>query len=119
MGETQRLLTNRMKEHRDEVGKRGYGMPFTRGNRKAPEIGRPKSAITDHDVNETYLMDLDSAKIVLKESDCRTRGIKESTVIGKNPQNINRDEGKHFISYLYDDLLPDVPNPKCPHTFKA
>ena len=60
-------------------------------------------------VKENHVMDWDSARIVhvVKESDWRTRVIKESIVIRKNPQNINRDESKHFLFHLYDDLFPD------------
>ena len=106
VSDTKRLLKIRVREHKDEVEKIGYGMPFTRRNRNTSETKRYKSAITDHVVKKEHVMDRDSASIVLKESDWRTRGIKESIIIRTNPQNINRDEGRHFLSNLYDDLLP-------------
>ena len=54
-------------------------------------------------------MDWNSAQIVVKEHDWRLRGIKEFIVIRKHPQNIHRDEGRNFLSHLYDDLLPSSP----------
>ena len=45
----------------------------------------------DYVVKENHVMDWDSARIVVKESDCRTRGMMESIIIRKNSQNINRD----------------------------
>ena len=53
------------------------------------------------------MIDWDSARIVVKESDWRTRGIKESITIRKNPQNINSNESKHLLPHLYNDLLLD------------
>ena len=47
--------------------------------------------------------------LVVKDSDLRTRSIQESIIIRKNPQNKNRDEGRDFLSHLYDDLLLSDP----------
>ena len=59
------------------------GMPFTMGNRMASEIERHRCAITDHvvKVNHGYMMDWDSSRIGVKDSDWRSRGIKESIII--------------------------------------
>ena len=56
----------------------------------------------DHVTKENHVMDWDSTGIIVKESNWRTRGIKESSVIRKNTQNINRDEVRN------NDLLPDT-----------
>ena len=45
-----------------------------------------------------------SAKIVERERDDQARGVKEAVYIRILP-NINRDEGRHHLSHLYDDLL--------------
>ena len=50
-------------------------------------------------------MDWESARLVVKECDWRARGIKESIILRKNPQNINRDKGRHFLPHLYEYLL--------------
>ena len=78
MIETKRLLKIRVREHGDGVKKIGDGMPFTRWKRKASHVSeteRHKSAITAHVVKENHVMDWDSARIAVKESDWRTRGI--------------------------------------------
>ena len=104
VGKTKRLLKTRVREHRDEVEKIRDSMPLTRRTEK-PQKQRQKSAIT-----EDRVMDENSARIVVKNSDWRARGIKESIVIRKNLQNINREEDRTFLShlYLYDDLLPEL-----------
>ena len=35
------------------------------------------------------------------------REIKEAIVMGKHPQNFNRDVGQYYLSHLEDDLLLD------------
>ena len=47
-------------------------MSFTIGNRKALETERHKSAITDHVVKENHVMNGDSTKIIVNESDWKT-----------------------------------------------
>ena len=56
------------------------------------------------------VMNWDSAKLVERESNWKVRGIKEAIWIRKTPNNINRDEGRHTLPHLYDDLL--VPQPR-------
>ena len=51
------------------------------------------------------MVDWDSTRVVVNESDWMTIGIKESIVIRKDAQNIYRDVGRPFLSHLYDDLL--------------
>ena len=46
-------------ENKDEVENIGDGMPFTRGNRKASEMERHKTAITAHVVKENHVIDWD------------------------------------------------------------
>ena len=40
-----------------------------------------------------HAIDKHSDKLVAKEVDCKTRGIKEASVIRKTFRNMNRDEG--------------------------
>mgnify|MGYP001545966652 CR=1 FL=1 len=109
IGETKRKLNTRVKEHRDEAEKVGSSLPFTRANRKQSQSQQWSSAITDHTVQNNHIMDWDSARIVQKESDWRTRGIIEALWIRKTRTNINRDEGRHHLTHLYDDLLEPHP----------
>ena len=62
------------------------------------------SAITDHTMKENHVIDWDSAKIVERERDDQARSVKEAVYIRILP-NMNRDEGRHHLSHLYDDLL--------------
>ena len=52
-------------------------------------------------MKENHLIDWDSAKIVEREGE---RGIKEA-VNKRILPNMNKDEGRHHLSHLYDDLL--------------
>ena len=63
-----------------------------------------RSAITDHAMKENHVIDWDCAKIVERERDDQARGVKEAVYIRILP-NMNRDEGRHHLSHLYDDLL--------------
>ena len=56
-------------------------------------------------VKEKHVMDWDSVRIVVKENEWSTRGITESIVIRKNPQNINRDEDRNLLSHRYHAFL--------------
>ena len=67
------------------------------------------SAITDHAMQENHLIDWESARIIEKERDDKARGIKEAVHIRILP-NMNRDEGRFYLSHLYDDLLGAVAN---------
>ena len=58
----------------------------------------------DHTMKENHVIDWDSAKIVERERDDQARGVKEAVYIRILP-NMNRDEGRHHLSHLYDDLF--------------
>ena len=104
VGETKRMLKTRVKEHREEVEKVDKGRSYTRETRKQSETDRWKSAITDHVCQNNHVIDWESARLVEREGDWKTRGIKEAIVIRK-VANMNRDEGRYQLSHLYDDLL--------------
>ena len=104
VGETKRLLEQRVKEHKKEVDVLADTQKFTRETRKTSITEFSKSAITDHARQLNHVIDWDSAKIVAREADWKIRGIKEAITI-RRTINMNRDEGRYTLSHLYDDLL--------------
>jgi uncharacterized protein YjbK len=82
---------------------------YTRSQRKVSEKEYNKSAITDHTTQENHVIDWNNIKIVAKESDLRTRQIKEAIWIRKEKSPMNRDEGAYKLSHTYDTLLTTLP----------
>jgi len=78
---------------------------YTRSSKITADKQVHKSAITDHVCQNNHLIDWGGAKFVARESDWRTRGIKEAIWIRKTPHTMNRDEGRYTLPHLYDDLL--------------
>ena len=64
-----------------------------------------KSAITNHMTQQNHIVDCEGAKFVDRESDWRTRGLKEAIWIRKTKDSMNRYEGRYRLSSIYDDLL--------------
>ena len=64
-----------------------------------------KSTITDHMTQHNHIVDWEGAKFIDRESDWRTRGIKEAIWIRKTKDRMNRDEGRYRLSHIYADLL--------------
>ena len=93
-----------MKEHKEEVEKMDNARVFTRGASQSAKETLHKSAITDHVMQNNHVIDWDSARIVEREADWVTRGMKEAIKI-RSTANMNRDEGRYQLSHLYDDLL--------------
>ena len=79
-----RTLRTRIKE---DAEKALASRPYTRNNRKT----------------------LEKEEFVDRESDWRTRGIKEAIWIRKTKDSMNRDEGQYRLSHIYDDLLKGQP----------
>ena len=111
VGETKRKLKVRVKEHRTETEKVNNGTRYTRDRRRQSETEIWGSAITDHAMKENHVIDWDSAKIVERERDDQARSVKDAVYIRILP-NMNRDEGRHHLSHLYDDLLGPLRAPK-------
>ena len=107
IGETKRTLATRIKEHRDETEKISRNVHFTRGQRESTSDVRSKSAVTDHVIKENHVINWESAKIVKKESDWFARGVKEAITICQHKKNMNRDEGRFFLSPIYKPLIKD------------
>ena len=104
VGETKRKLKVRVKEHRTEAEKVTNGTRYTRDRKRQSQTEMWGSAITDHTMKENHVIDWDSAKIVERERDDQARGVKDAVYIRILP-NMNRDEGRHHLSHLYNDLL--------------
>ena len=104
VGETKRKLKVRVKEHKEEVEKTMSEKKYTRASRKQSETDRWKSAITDHACQLNHVINWDSAKLIQRESDWFARGVREAISIRK-VKNMNRDEGRHQLPHIYDDLL--------------
>ena len=58
---------------------------------------------------QNHIIDWERAKFVDRESDWRTRGIKEEIWIRKTKDSMNRNEGRYRLSHIYDDLLKGHP----------
>ena len=64
-----------------------------------------KSAITDHAKSQNHVINWTDTKIKNVESNDTRRGIREAIQIRKCANNMNRDEGRYFLSHAYDVLL--------------
>ena len=64
-----------------------------------------KSALTDLVMTKNHIIDLEGAKIIDKESNRRTRQIKEAIWIRKTKTPKNRDDGNYELPHLYDDVI--------------
>ncbi|XP_071949894.1 uncharacterized protein [Antedon mediterranea] len=103
IGETGRALKTRIKEHRTDTENNTGGI-LTRAQRSSTSSIIHKSAITDHALQYNHLIDWNAA-ILEKECNTQKRQIKESINIRKHGIIINRDEGAHELSHIYDQLL--------------
>jgi len=83
---------------------------YTRQSKRSAEEQQNKSAITDHATRENHVIDWDQVKVMLHESDRKTRWIKEAIEIRKNKDKcMNRDTGSYFLSTSFDKFLLRVP----------
>jgi len=64
-----------------------------------------KSAITDHVAKENHVINWSGAKILEREGHRKTRQVKESIWIWKEPNCMNRDGGAYSLPTAYDRLL--------------
>ena len=58
---------------------------------------------------QNHIVDWEEAKFVDRESDWRTRGIKEAIWTRKTIDSMNRDDGRYRLLHIYDDLLKGHP----------
>ena len=64
-----------------------------------------KSAITDHVAKENHFINWSGAKILEREGHRKTRQVKESILIRKEPNCMNRDGGAYSLPTAYGRLL--------------
>ena len=76
-GETKRTLGTRIKEQKEDAEKALASRPYTRSNRKTSKKEITKR-VTDHMTQQNHVVDWEGAKFVDRESDWRTRGVKEA-----------------------------------------
>ena len=107
IGETGRRFGTRLSEHQKETKRvESSNQNYTRASRKQSQSELFKSAIADHAVQYNHVINWDSAKILGKECNTSIRRICESMWIRRRgPQAMNRDEGAHFLSHVFDPFL--------------
>jgi len=91
IGETGRNYGKRQEKHRKEVESIS-SRTFTRSDRKSRAAEMNKSAIADHVAKENHVINWSGAKI-LERGHRKTRQVKESIWIRKEPNCMNRDGG--------------------------
>ena len=64
-----------------------------------------KSAITDHVAKENHVINWSGAKVLEREGHRKTRQVKESIWIRKEPTCMNRDGGAYSLPTAYNHLL--------------
>jgi len=105
--ETGRNYGKRQEEHRKEVESIS-NRTLTRSNRKSRAAEMNKSAITDHVrhvAKENHVINWSGAKILEREGHRKTRQVKESIWIRKEPNCMNRDGGAYSLPTAHDRLL--------------
>ena len=109
IGETGRQLGTRCKEHRDDVEGNTTGI-LTRSMRKSSSSDWHKSAITDHAMEANHVIDWEGVQILEKETHNVKRGVLEAIHMkATKGQTMNRDEGRHCLSNVYNPLLAKLP----------
>ncbi|XP_072024912.1 uncharacterized protein [Amphiura filiformis] len=92
IGETGRPFGVRKKEHQKDTEKIAT-KNFTRASRKLSTTEQHKSAITDHVAQENHVIDWEGAKLLDRDSNAFSRGVREAIQIRKKGKNsLNRDE---------------------------
>ena len=82
VGETERNLRHRFKEHR-----------------------RDSSPVGAHLLNKHHHMDRDCVKILDQEHRWFERGVKEAIHIRAHQPTLNRDRGRHILPAVYNSLV--------------
>ena len=105
IGETERSLGVRTKEHRKEVEQQ-EGRKYTRSTKRQSQSEQNKSTITDHVNTQNHVLNWDETTVIARESDRTTRWIREAVKIRQESQGVmNTDEGAYQLSHIYDKLL--------------
>ena len=104
IGETGRNYGKRQEEHRKEVESIS-NRTFTLSDRKSRAAEMNKLAITDDVAKDNHVINWSGAKILEREGHHKTRQVKESIWIRKEPTCVNRDGGAYSLPIAYDHLL--------------
>ena len=106
VGETGRLLSTRIKEHRKEAEKITSQIQ-TRAKRLTSVTDQHKSAISDHVAETNHIIDWEGAKILHRESERYQRWIRESIWIRRRGDKaMNNQGGAAFnLSHQYDHII--------------
>ena len=105
VGETGRVLSVRIKEHESEVSKVSNSRRFTRLSSSQATQEHWKSALTDHVMVHNHIINFEDVKVLDKASEKNLRLIKEAVYIRAHNNTVNRDQGGHYLSHAYDDLI--------------
>jgi len=102
IGETGRNYEKKQEEHRkvESISNR----KLTRSDRKSRAAEMNKSAITDHVSKENHVINWSGAIILERERHWKTRQVKQSIWIRKEPNCVNRDGGAYSLPTAYDRL---------------
>ena len=104
IGETGRALETRIEEHTKDV-ETMEKKQYTRATRKESQSEINKSAITDHMNKYNHVAAWDDVKILGRESNKKSRWIKESIEIHKHDKTMNRDEGNYNLPHIYHAII--------------
>ena len=107
IGETGRKFGTRLKEHTKDVEANKKGA-YTRSSRSESLTEMNKSAITDHVNKHNHEIDWEGARVIDRESEYKTRVIKEAIHIRMSKEVMHRDEGAHQLSRVYDQVFATV-----------
>ena len=110
IGETGRRLDTRIKEHKSDTEKNKKG-PYTRSTRKTSLTEQNTSAVTDHMNIHNHNINWEKVDVVSKETNRFARIVKEAIAIRRTPNNMNRDEGTHHLSWSYNSIIPLTTRP--------
>ena len=118
IGKTGRRFSTRFNEHKKDTQKlEASKQNFTRQARKESQSEQSKSAVADHAVQNNHVINWQDAKVLCKECNVRSRHIHKFIWIRKRaPNSMNRDEGAHFLSHVYDPLLTSSSSTRTPST---
>ena len=112
IGETGRKLQIRIKEHKDECDKKNSTIK-TRSKSITEDTSEFKSAISEHCRDKNHLMNWSDISIIDRENDRHRRLVKEAIQVRKLKEgtSMNRDDGGHDLSHVWDPLLQPPPKP--------
>ena len=111
IGETGRLLSTRVNEHKTETDK-VTSRSFTRSQSTSSTAENYRSAIAEHAATHNHVIGWNKAKIIDQEANKTTRWLKEAIWIrSRGNTTINKDEGAYKLDYIYNQVIKRQPTP--------